>query len=147
MKKLTFIDDGCRPDLVEGARFDGVFEMPMIEKPSHFLIPKQIVPFSKRNEAVYQDAAVGFYEMDIFFSDVLAHPQKYIEDFRRFAAIISPDCSLYRDAPLAVQITNTYKNRAIGSYFQRKCLYVIPQIRWGNKYSYSTDIFPEKQTF
>lgn len=32
-----------------------------------------------------------------------------IDEFRR-RPLISPDCSLYRDAPLAVQIANTYKH-------------------------------------
>ena len=59
----------------------------------------------------------------------------------------SPDCSLYRDAPLAVQITNVYRNRAIGGFYQRQGLYVIPQIRWGNEYTYTTKIFPERVAF
>ena len=61
--------------------------------------------------------------------------------------MISPDCSLYRDAPLAVQITNVYRNRAIGSYYQRKGSYVIPQIRWGNEDTYTTKVLPEKVAF
>lgn len=37
----------------------------------------------------------------------------------------SLDCSLYCDAPLAVQIANVYRNRAIGYYYQSKGAYVI----------------------
>ena len=61
--------------------------------------------------------------------------------------LISPDCSLYRDAPLAVQITNVYRNRALGSYCQRKGVYVIPLIRWGNSLTYTTKVLPEKVAF
>ena len=85
--------------------------------------------------------------MDINFAEVLRAPQNYIEDFGRFQAMISPDCSLYRDAPLSVQLTNVYRNRAVGSYYQRRGLYVIPQIRWGNEYTYTTKYFPEKIAF
>ena len=125
MKNKATLDDGCNPKLVAGAIFDGNLEIPIIEKPSRFIIPSAIVPFSRRNLVSDYNAAVGFYEMDELFADVLIHPNNYIEDLSRYAAVISPDCSLYRDAPLSVQITNVYRNRAIGSYYQRKGLYVI----------------------
>lgn len=50
MKKYkAIIDDGCNPELVVGARFDGIFEIPVIERPAHITIPDSIVPFSERN--------------------------------------------------------------------------------------------------
>ena len=60
---------------------------------------------------------------------------------------ISMDCSLYRNAPYAVQVTNVYRSRAIGSYYQRMGIYVIPHIRWGNSLTYTTDVFQEKVAF
>ncbi len=54
---------------------------------------------------------------------------------------------MYRCAPLAVQITNVYRNRAIGCHFQKKGLYVIPQIRWGSEETYTTIVLPEKIAF
>lgn len=85
--------------------------------------------------------------MDVNFADILINPAKYQAPLREFAAMISPDCSLYRNAPLAVQVTNVYRNRAIGSYYQRRGVYVIPQIRWGNELTYTTKYFPEKIAF
>ena len=77
----------------------------------------------------------------------MINPADYIEDLSRFRALVSVDCSLYRDAPLAVQLTNLYRNRALGSYYQRHGLYVIPLIRWGNEYTYTNKYFPEKIAF
>ncbi|MBR3084767.1 MAG: DUF4417 domain-containing protein [Kiritimatiellae bacterium] len=37
----------------------------------------------------------------------------------RFRGLVSPDCSLYRDTPLCLQIANTYRNRADGG--EGKC--------------------------
>ncbi|MBQ6519214.1 MAG: DUF4417 domain-containing protein [Anaerolineaceae bacterium] len=108
---------------------------------------KTITPFSYRKRAVGSDEAIGFNEKDINFTDVLRAPKDFIEDFSRFRMIISPDCSLFRDAPLAVQLTNVYRNRAIGSYYQRNGIYVVPQVRWGNEYTYTTKYFPEKIAF
>ena len=41
------ITDGCNPELVAGARFDGVLEIPIIEKPEKLMVPSGMVPFSK----------------------------------------------------------------------------------------------------
>lgn len=146
-KRKAIIDDGMNPELVRGATFDGIFEIPMINAPSHILIPEGITPHLARNRSSNYKEALGFHEMDIDFSEVLIHPESFVEDFGRFAAMISPDCSLYRDAPLAVQIANVYRNRAIGSYYQRHGLYVIPQIRWGSEATYTTKVLPEKIAF
>ena len=146
-RRKAIMDDGCNPELVAGARFEGLFDIPVIEKPERIDIPSAIVPFSERNKVTDYNTAVGFYEMDVKFSEVLIDPEKYVEDFLRFKALISPDCSLYRDAPLSVQIINVYRNRAIGSYYQRRGVYVIPQIRWGTEATYTTKILPEAIAF
>ena len=141
------LDDGCNPELVAGATFALPLGIPIIKAPPQIIIPEGITPFSVRHRAPSFNEAIGFYEKDINFAEVLRSPQDYIDDFGRFKALISPDCSLYRDAPLAVQLTNVYRNRAIGSYYQRRGQYVIPQIRWGNEYTYTTKYFPEKIAF
>lgn len=147
-KRKAVLDDGCCPELVRGARFDGLFEIPIIEKPNIIIIPKGIVPFSERDKVSWpKDYAVGFYEMDPKFAELLISPSNYFTDISRFVSMISPDCSLYRDAPFAVQVTNVYRNRAIGVSFQKHGIYVIPQVRWGNEDTYSTKIFPERIAF
>ncbi len=146
-KRKAIIDDGCNPELVAGAKYDGIFEIPIIEKPKSIIIPDIIVPFSERNKTHDLNIAIGYNEMDFNFAEVLIDPEAYIEDFKRFEMMISPDCSLYRNAPLSVQITNVYRNRAIGSYYQRKGLYVVPQIRWGSESTYTVKLLPEKIAF
>lgn len=141
------LDDGCNPELVAGATFALPLGIPIIKAPPQIIIPEGITPFSVRHRAPSFNEAIGFYEKDINFAEVLRSPQDYIDDFGRFEALISPDCSLYRDAPLTVQLANIYRNRAIGSYYQRRGQYVIPQIRWGNEYTYTTKYFPEKIAF
>lgn len=146
-KRKATLDDGCNPELVAGARFDGILEIPIIEKPDHIIIPTSIVPFSERDKLHDSGTAIGYYERDTKFAEVLIDPETYIEVFQQYTAITSPDCSLYRDAPLSVQITNTYRNRAIGSYYQRNGVYVIPHIRWGTELTYTTKYLPEKLAF
>lgn len=144
--RKAVIDDGMNPELVRGANFDGYYGIPIIKKPSEIIIPKNIVPFSKLNKADTFKDAIATYEMDQKFSDLLIHPDEYVNTLQKHI-FISLDCSLYRNAPYAAQVTNVYRSRAVGCYFQRKGIYVIPQIRWGNSLTYTTKVFPEKVAF
>lgn len=144
--RKAIIDDGMNPELVNGADFDGFYGIPVIKKPKEIIIPKSVVPFSKLSKADTFEDAIATYEMDQEFSDLLIHPDDYIDDLKKHI-FISLDCSLYRNAPYAAQITNVYRSRAIGCYFQRKGAYVVPQIRWGNSLTYTTKVFPEKVAF
>jgi len=154
-KRKATIDDGMNPEMVRGAEFDGYLGIPIIKKPEKFIIPSDIVPFTKRDTIADSGVATGFYEMDKEFAEVLIFPENYIDEFCKHPLItpesikplISPDCSLYRDAPLAVQITNVYRNRTIGYYYQSRGAYVIPQVRWGNELTYTTKVLPEKVAF
>jgi len=109
-RKAT-LDDGCNPELVRGADFDGYLGIPIIHKPEKMIIPSGMTPFTYRNRITSGGEAICFHEKDPEFSDVLIRPDDYLDVFQKHI-LISPDCSLYRDAPLAVQITNVYRNRA-----------------------------------
>ena len=146
-KSKAMIDDGFNPELVRGARFDGIFEIPHIYTPNHIGRLNGFTPFSKRGFPPTSNEALCFFEMDIEFADVLRQPELYIEEFASFSALVPTDNSLYRDASLAVQIGNIYKSRAIGSYYQRNGSNVIPLVRWGDGRTYTEILFPEKVAF
>ena len=145
--KKTVIDDGFRADLVRTAEFVGVFEIPAIKAPAEFIIPKDTIPFSIRKQSKDKSEFIVFYEHDIKFADILTATDNYLDELRLFPGVISPDCSLYRDMPLTLQIANTYMNRAIGHYLQSHGLYVIPNVRWGDERTYTTCVLPEKIAF
>lgn len=148
LKNRLIINDGFSPELAEGARFEGIFEIPVIEATRRIKIPKYLVPFSERNKvAKPTEALIVFYEHDDKFADIIRNIDNYLDDLARFAGVISPDNSLYRDMPLACQICNIYRNRLIGSYLQRKGIAVIGNCRWGDERTYSTDLFNEPVAF
>lgn len=146
-KKNTIIDDGFRADLVRSAEFKGVFEIPYINPPKKIILPKDTIPFSIMHRTKDYSEFVVFYEHDIRFADILIATDDYLEELKKFAGVISPDCSLYRDMPLTLQISNTYMNRAIGHYLQMHGIYVIPNVRWGDERSYTNSVLPEKFAF
>jgi len=51
------------------------------------------------------------------------------------------------DAPLCVQIVDIYLNRAVGYYFSQQGIYVVPNIRWGDERTYTSDYLGEKVAF
>lgn len=146
-KNEPLIDEGLRLSLVETAFFDGDLEIPHIDAPDKFIIPKGMVPFSQRERDSSHEKFVCFYENDINFRKILTHTENYVDDLKRFPGIITPDCSLYIDAPLVVQLTDIYLNRAVGYYLKQHGLYVIPNIRWGDERTYTTAIFKDKVAF
>lgn len=137
------IDDGFNSELVETAFFDGVLEIPKLEAPKEVILPERLIPFTKRNSSVDFSETMMFYEHDVKFSGILQNPEDFIADFRRFRGIVSPDFSLYCDMPLQAQMNNVYRNRALGCFFQRHGIYVIPNVRWGDERSYTTCVLPE----
>lgn len=51
-RNAASLTDGCNPEFVIGAEFDGVFEMPIIKRPKKMLIPDNLVPFSKMDKEI-----------------------------------------------------------------------------------------------
>lgn len=146
-KNKVVIDDGCNPEMVETAFFDGIFEMPRLLPLERFIIPKGIVPFSLRGKSANHEDFIGFYEPDVNFGDFLRNPQSFWAELRQFPGLVSIDGSLYRDMPLSAQIVNAYRNKVSCYYCQSNGLYTVPNIRWGDERSYTTEFLPEKFPF
>ena len=146
MNKNNF-DEGFNLELVETAFFDGELEIPKIDPLEKIIIPTSMIPYSKRNRSKNFSESLVFYEHDINFAEVIRNPKDFVDDILRFPSIVTPDSSLYRDAPLCIQILNTYRNRAIGHFFQKQGAHVITNVRWGDERSYTTKVLPEKFAF
>ena len=147
-RRRLMINDGFNSELAKDAKFEGIFQFPAIRPEVEIVYPKYLVPFSERQKiANPSEAFVVFYEHDDKFANVIREPQKYIDDLSRFAGVISPDNSLYRDIPLACQVANIYRNRLIGSFLQRAGVKVIANVRWGDERTYSDCLLGESIAF
>lgn len=105
-------------------------ELPTIQPYNQ--IPKKLIPFSKAISSADYHQWVHFYEDDWLFERVWRNPQKYISILSKFEGVILPDFSLYRDMPMAMQIWNIYRSRAIGNWLQENQINIIPNIRFGD---------------
>lgn len=146
-KNTRGIVDVFQAYLVETADFDGNLEMPLLLPVENVKFPKIFVPFTKRKQAISRENFLCFYEHDYKFQEVLDYPEDYVEEFRQYGGIVTPDCSLYWDMPFTKQIASVYQSRAIGYYFQSRGITVIPNVRWGDERTYTTNTLPEKIAF
>ncbi len=139
MRNIQYNDrhDVFRAFLVENAEYGGYYEMPCIKTSNK--IPNKVILFSKAMESKTKDFDqwVMFYEHDYKFECLWKNPKKYLERLKKFNGIISPDFSMYRNMPLAMQIWNTYRNRALAIWFQSNGIEVIPNVRWNDERTYT----------
>ena len=127
--------DVFKSELVKTAQFSPIFELPQL-KPVHYT-PANALPFEKAYSKATDKNWLHFYTHDHIFECVWNNPNRYLPVFKRIAGVISPDFSIYREMPLAMQIWNTYRNRALAFWLQREGVPIIPNVRWGDERTYA----------
>lgn len=120
--------------MVENADFDGDYEIPCVKTAP--MIPSRLIPFSKAISEKDYSGFVVFYEQDERFEALWNHPNRYLQILKRFDGVITPDYSLYCDMPLAMQIWNTYRGKAIGAWLNDNGVSTIPNVRWSDERTY-----------
>lgn len=135
MAKENSTRSGCkdvfRAFLVKNACYAGDLEIPCIKIENQ--LPTKLISFSKALEDKDYDAWVHFYEDDAKFERLWNRPKQYLPILKKYAGVISPDFSVYRDMPLVMQQWNIYRSRAIGHWLQENGVHVIPNIRFGDE--------------
>ena len=81
-------------------------------------------------------AGCHFFVDDYQFERVWASPERYLETLRGFRCVLTPDFSLYMDMPDVMQRWNRYRSQALGLYWQREGLTVVPTLSWAQPESY-----------
>ncbi|MCI0731760.1 MAG: DUF4417 domain-containing protein [Chloroflexi bacterium] len=112
--------------------------IPTIQHIALTQVPRWLVPYRTRIRSVrgISDGAIHWFLDDYRFETIWFRPQKALEALRGYQTVLTPDFSLHRDWPLAVQIWNTYRNRWCGAFWQANGYTVIPTISWSTAESY-----------
>lgn len=115
---------------------DNEYGIPTLEKCSR--VPAQLVQWGSRPELLASPAnsAIHFFVDDYRFECAWKQPARYIDLIRSVGCALTPDFSLFRDMPLAMQIWNTYRNRWLGCYWQSCGIEVIPTISWSEPHDF-----------
>lgn len=111
----------------------GRYGFPLICKQDISLSPNTN-SFNNRNDKC---VAIHFFIDDYQFDRLWNNPERYVEMFKKYDYICSPDYSLFLDFPKALQIYNTYKKQFLGAYYQSFGIKVVPTVSWSDEESYS----------
>lgn len=121
-------------DEYDATRTEGRYDMPLLEPVDY--IPDHLIGFNYVKTSEDFGATVHFYIDDYQFERVWNNPHDNIERLRNFAAVMTPNFSIYRDMPEAIKIWNTYRARLLGQIMQDCGLIVIPIVYWSDERSF-----------
>jgi hypothetical protein len=73
---------------------------------------------------------------DYRFETAWSRPLQTLVGLGGYGSVLTPDFSLYRNWPKAVQLWNTYRTRWLGAFWQAHGLKVIPSVGWSTPDSF-----------
>ena len=118
---------------------DNEYGLPDLAPVPRSAVPDWLVPYRQRlrSGAGLAAGAVHFFLDDYRFETVWSRPRKALQYHAHFQTLLTPDFSLYRDWPLALQLWNIYRSRWCGAFWQRQGFTVIPTVSWASPESYA----------
>lgn len=116
----------------------GKYGIPIVKKQDIDVTNLKSISFSNTR---YDDnrstkKMVHFFLHDYRFECVYDNAEILLEKLKQYDCLLTPDFSLYRDMPIALQIYSVFKNRWCGAYWQSKGKTVIPTISWSDEKSF-----------
>ena len=100
--------------------------------------PARLIGFNYAKSWNEPKTGVGihFFLDDYQFERIWNKPEEYTRLLASFDMACAPDWSLYLDMPRPMQQWNVYRSRAIGDWWQRQGLAVVPTLSWSDENSY-----------
>lgn len=123
--------------------------MPKLKRINADVSGLKSVPFSEaRKERNPKKAIAHCFLDDYKFETLWREPMKSIETLFNFKYVIPPDFSFYSDMPLALQIYQVYRMRAIHHFLSETGINCVPVVGWSNEKSFEFcfDGLPEEST-
>ena len=99
------------------------------------VIPKRMIGFNYARSMYIADACVHFFLDDYQFERIWQFPTRY-GYLRKAASVCLPNWSMWVDAPRELQRWNAYRNTAVGAWWQKNGMTVIPVLMWADEASY-----------
>jgi hypothetical protein len=79
---------------------------------------------------------VNFFIDDYQFDRIWQRPDVYCEMLKECKLVLSPDFTMYADAPLSMQIWKHYQKQWYGRYMQKNGIKVVPALGWSDDRSF-----------
>ena len=121
--------------LVNAEHCAGPNEMPVLMPVD--AAPEDMVSFNFCKTATeFDGVGVHFCIDDYQFERVWSRPEAYLDLLRGFDCVVCPDFSVYMDMPYPMKLWNLYRSRALGNWWQREGLTVVPNVTWSGPDSF-----------
>jgi len=121
----AFVVQRWMPDV----RLIGPEKIPALDPVAWPTSVRELVRFRDRPmTASTSDSVVHFYASDDKLRSVLANPRKTLGRVQSFAAVITPDFSMYRNLPRHQRVFHTWSNRAVGALYQSHGMLTSPEV-------------------
>jgi hypothetical protein len=107
--------------------------------PAADLIPARLVAYNDRRAVTTAGpgAAVHFFLDDYRFETVWSKPERGLSRCSSVGAALTPDFSLWRNMPRAMQLWQVYRSRWCGAWLLHHGVQVVPTVSWSTPDTYS----------
>ena len=131
--QITTHNDLFKERYILGADLVGKYEFPQLPKVVGNVEGLEPVPFNLMSKCKQPRKSIGHFFIDDYkFECVWNDADKYIEMLKNFKWVCTPDFTSYSDLPLALQLRQRYRNRALSFYLWNRGVNIIPTVGWGD---------------
>lgn len=111
----------------------GIPTLPLVD-----IVPEHLVAYNDRwgCDTAKPGDAVHFFLDDYRFETLWSKPERPVSRLKRVGISLTPDFSLWREMPLAMQLWQVYRSRWCGCWMQFHGVPAIPTLSWSTKESY-----------
>lgn len=142
-------NDVLRERFISGAELVGKYGFPQLEPINADVIGLKPVPFHMASkEKNPRQSILHCFVDDSRFYGLWREPLKILDTLLNFKYVCPCDFSVYSNMPLALQIYNVYRNRAIHHYLTCCGVNCIPVVTWSDESSFEWcfDGLPQNST-
>ena len=127
-EKICIPNDPLKERYIQGAELVGKYGLPKLDPVHAYLEDLRPVAFpSAKSEKKPRECVTHFFVMDDTFERVWTNLAQHLDYLQYFAYVCSPDYSVYSDMPLALQVYNVYRNRALAYCMAQNGISIIPR--------------------
>ncbi len=114
----------------------GAYDIPIL-RPYSLMPPLWWQPMNDLSRRITPETGISLYVDDYRLQRLWRNPQKYVGFLSQAGAVLSPDFSLYADAPAAMNLYNHYRKHWLGAWWQAQGIRVIPSVSWADPSSFA----------
>ena len=107
--------------------------------PPATVLPERLIAYNDRYKVEHPQPgdAVHFFLDDYRFETVWTQPRRSLSRIMRTGVALTPDFSLWREMPYAMQLWQVYRSRWCGAWMHSNGVQVIPTVSWSTESSFS----------